>query len=448
MDSVPEFQDVQAYFTPKSSYFLEFLHVSWIMGRSAASTKHLGKSCFAPSPSVTRDARTPPAQMCQMPDQGEKTDVVVEIKNESRPGGRRPGYSLVFSAIAGVMLRAKRATLEPTDLLELHASDEVLRNAEIFQVAWVRELARHAQLKAAGAQGGKKKVPKLPSLSRAVWPQLRGLWRVAVLCYAISIGMSFIGPLLLSYTVRVLEQTQICGVKEQLEQDKLALPANSTFDGSELFSALASNTRPHISAACREANKLHRGYIYAAAMLVAKITEAIFNSWHTHLMVRLALRARAAIITTIYRKCLWLSGTGGDGTTTGRIQNLMANDAQGFVAFAPMVNNIIAAPIQITVAFAWLATIIGPSFLAVRMRPVALGSAAHAARLGHHPASAARPTLPAIGTRWLSPLAPSLAPIPGPHPWLPPLAPTSRCSASHRVAACRRPHASHRGSPF
>merc|ERR1712195_128023 len=55
---------------------------------------------------------------------------------------------------------------------------------------------------------------------------------------------------------------------------------------------------------------------------------------------------------------------GAGDTTTGRIQNLMANDAQFFLQIAPMFNNLFVAPLQIVVCFIWLAWLIGPSFLA------------------------------------------------------------------------------------
>ena len=48
----------------------------------------------------------------------------------------------------------------------------------------------------------------------------------------------------------------------------------------------------------------------------------------------------------------------------GHMQNLYATDAQQFLQFAPQFNNLFIAPIQIVVAFTWLAFIIGPSFLA------------------------------------------------------------------------------------
>eukprot|EP00966_Prymnesium_polylepis_P091309 2113335-Prymnesium_polylepis.1 len=81
-------------------------------------------------------------------------------------------------------------------------------------------------------------------------------------------------------------------------------------------------------------------------------------------MMRCALRARAGMISEIYRKCLWLSGMGGEDASTGKTQNLIANDAQFFLQFAGLANNIVVAPIILIVAFTWLAFLIGPSFLA------------------------------------------------------------------------------------
>merc|ERR1719163_2582674 len=99
-------------------------------------------------------------------------------------------------------------------------------------------------------------------------------------------------------------------------------------------------------------------------MLGSKLLESVGQAWHAHLMTRVALRMRTGIISAIYRKCLWLGGLGSSETTIGNIQNLMANDAQFFLQFAPQFNQLFAAPIQIIVSFVWLARIIGPSFLA------------------------------------------------------------------------------------
>ena len=254
----------------------------------------------------------------------------------------------LFTAISDVMMQAKKGRLEPEDLLALPTSDNVSEQSETLKKSWERTL-RHfhrdqaakkaAELAnpAAAAAAKKKKKEELPSLSKALWPQVRRLWRVAFGLYICSTGLAFLGPFLLGRTVQLLQTTQQCGLREQ-QQASVELESEGN---------LLSDESPTISAACREESRIHLGYIYAAAMLVVKMCEALFRSWHDHLMTRLALRARAAIIGTIYRKCLWLSGMGAGDTTTGRIQNLMANDAQFFLQIAPMFNNLFVAPLHV-----------------------------------------------------------------------------------------------------
>ena len=287
------------------------------------------------------------------------------VKAKKKANDRTTCFWPLFTDISDVMMQAKKGRLEPEDLLALPTSDNVFEQSETLKKSWERTL-RHfhrdqaakkaAELAnpAAAAAAKKKKKEELPSLSKALWPQVRGLWRVAFGLYICSTGLAFLGPFLLGRTVQLLQTTQQCGLREQQEA--------SVELGSE--GNLLSDEPPTISAACREESRIRLGYIYAAAMLVVKLCEALMRSWHDHLMTRLALRARAAIIGTIYRKCLWLSGMGAGDTTTGRIQNLMANDAQFFLQIAPMFNNLFVAPLQIVVCFVWLAWLIGPSFLA------------------------------------------------------------------------------------
>ena len=270
-----------------------------------------------------------------------------DVKADQKQRATKCAWPL-FTAISDVMMQAKKGRLEPEDLLSLPGSDNVYEQSELLKKSWERTL-RHfhrdqaakkaeelANPEAAAKKKKKKKGEELPSLTKAMWPQVRGLWRVAFGLYLVSVGLAFLGPFLLGRTVQLLQTTQQCGLREQqlaavkLEDDGIPV----------------SNDPPTISTACRESSQIHLGYIYAAAMLCVKLFEAMFRSWHDHLMTRLALRARAAIIATIYRKCLWLSGMGAGDTTTGRIQNLMANDAQFFLQIAPMFNNLFVAPLQ------------------------------------------------------------------------------------------------------
>ena len=272
----------------------------------------------------------------------------MNVKADKKPRATNCTWPL-FTAISDVMMQAKKGRLEPEDLLSLPATDDVFVQSELLKKSWertVRQFNRDQAAKKAeelanpeaaakAAKKKKKKGEEVPSLTRALWPQVRGLWRVAFGLYLVSVGLAFLGPFLLGRTVQLLQTTQQCGLKEQQAAVELQDDGN-----------LVSDDPISISDACRESSQIHLGYIYAAAMLGVKLCEAMLRSWHDHLMTRLALRARAAIIATIYRKCLWLSGMGAGDTTTGRIQNLMANDAQFFLQIAPMFNNLFVAPLQ------------------------------------------------------------------------------------------------------
>jgi len=293
--------------------------------------------------------------MCQAPAQPEKgKEVVVRI---DAPQGRHAGFSPFFTAISDVMLRAKRTKLDKNDLLLLHPSDDVTHHADALHASWERTVAQWREAKAITKPGDKKQPSAAPPLFKAMWPQLRGLYFRAFGFFIIAIVLSLLAPILLTWTIKLIEDTQQCGL------------TNSTallIDGTQLdFDAmLLSDTPPPITEACRAANRVEMGYIYAVLMLLVKVLESVFRSWHDHTMHRVALRARVAIISAIYRKCLWLSGMGSDEATTGRIQNLMANDAQFFLQIAPMINNAFVAPVQIVVCFVWLAFLVGPAFLA------------------------------------------------------------------------------------
>ena len=268
---------------------------------------------------------------------------------------RKVGFSPFYMAIGSVMLRAKKAKLEHDDLLLTHPSDDVPTNANKMKATWEASLAKYYEAKAEAKANGKP-APKLPSLWRAVWPVFRPLWLMGFSSFLCSKALTFVGPFMLGYAVRLIENTQNCGFAEQ----KLAVEQTTLNPGGD---ALAT-TPPSISAACLESNQIHMGYVFAALLFASKCLEACTNSWHSHLMQRSALRARAGLSMLIYRKCLWLTGMGNSDATTGRIQNLMANDANFFLQFAPMFNSLLVAPLELAVAFVWLAYLIGPSFLA------------------------------------------------------------------------------------
>ena len=281
-------------------------------------------------------------------------------KAASAPAQRTPGSNPFFLRIGSVMLRAKQQRLEPDDLLLMYPSDDVETMSTLLKASWEREVARAAAEKAAFKPGDKKK-PTPASMARAVWPLIFPLWRVAVSFFAVSVALAFAGPLLLTFAIRLISDVTMCAVNEEAAQ--LTAASNGTMlSGDEMRSLL--DRRPTISEACRESNALYMGYVYAGIMLLSKMIEGTCQAWHSHLMTRVALRARSGLISMIYRKCLWLSGLGGSDVTIGKVQNLMANDAQFFLQFAPLMNNLFAAPVQIIVAFVWLSFLIGPVHVA------------------------------------------------------------------------------------
>ena len=255
-------------------------------------------------------------------------------------------FSPVFNAVSNVLTLARAGQLRQEDLLFLPRTDDIDILTSELQLNFQREVAR-AEAEKKAAMPGDKKPPKPPSLAMAIWPLIKNLWAAAFCCKAVAVSFIFVGPLILTESIELIADLSVCSAIEA---------GNGTL--------IQTSDPPYVSQACRDSNNIHMGYVYAGLMFLAKCIETVCESWHAHLMMRCALRARAGMISEIYRKCLWLSGMGGEDASTGKTQNLVANDAQFFLQFAPLANNLIFAPITLIVAFTWLATLIGPSFLA------------------------------------------------------------------------------------
>lgn len=109
---------------------------------------------------------------------------------------------------------------------------------------------------------------------------------------------------------------------------------------------------------------LWRGIFYAFLLFLVAIFQTILSGQFNQRLNLVALRARTAIIGTIYRKALILSNTGKKETDQGEIVNLMSVDAQCFMDLITYVNAIWSAPLQIVLALYFLWTNLGPSVLA------------------------------------------------------------------------------------
>ena len=266
----------------------------------------------------------------------------------------------LFFCQAGPVLRAARkGKLERSDLLETPVQDRSAATYARFKALWAAECASFAAREAAKKASSKKAVadadaapstkkpkkekpPPVPSLNRALWPLVKGLWVPALTLAATAAVMSFGSVLLLNNLLWQIETVQACF-------------ANSSFvvgDDGDIPPAVVASCTP----------TLWRGFAFAVGMLLVKVVETLFLGHSTLMMTRIALRVRSALVCALYHKCLRLSGMG--NANTGQIQNLMANDTQFLVQLAPAINMVFLAPIQIVASLVWLGLLVGPSFLA------------------------------------------------------------------------------------
>ena len=226
-------------------------------------------------------------------------EMTVEVKSlsKAKPSRGPPGCSPFFAAISDVMFAAKKMKLEPEDLLELQPSDEVTMIGQKMHGRWAAEVARSREEAARAAESGgdqqHKKQARPPSLLRALWPLVGGLWRRAFFSYVFSVALSFVGPLVLSMAISAIERTQLCGIAEQAIAAGLITNYSSP---AEVAATLRADSNaivaepPPVSAACRESNQIYMGYVFAAIMLGSKLTEAVAQAWHAHLMTHLSPR--------------------------------------------------------------------------------------------------------------------------------------------------------------
>lgn len=94
------------------------------------------------------------------------------------------------------------------------------------------------------------------------------------------------------------------------------------------------------------------------------LLNSLCTAFSQQITIRMALRFRTVVIAAIFRKSMRLSSIGAGSGSAGIINNLIANDAQQFLMFAPLMHMAWTAPIFVIVSFVMLAFAVGPSFLA------------------------------------------------------------------------------------
>jgi ABC-type multidrug transport system fused ATPase/permease subunit len=109
---------------------------------------------------------------------------------------------------------------------------------------------------------------------------------------------------------------------------------------------------------------LRFGFMLACALFVTALTTSMSAHHIYHILLKLMVRVRIALVAAIYRKSLALTIASRQEAPAGQIINLMGTDAQKFVNALNVVHSIWMHPIQFVVVLSALYWILGPPALA------------------------------------------------------------------------------------
>jgi len=121
-----------------------------------------------------------------------------------------------------------------------------------------------------------------------------------------------------------------------------------------------------------------KGYFYAVIMLAASAVESILNNQYEISINEVAMKLKAALTVTIYKKSLALSASGRKDFSTGETLNLMGIDIQRIIDYLIMCNLIWSSILQIVISviLIWfqlgIATLSGIGVMVAMMIPNAL----------------------------------------------------------------------------
>jgi ABC-type multidrug transport system fused ATPase/permease subunit len=111
-------------------------------------------------------------------------------------------------------------------------------------------------------------------------------------------------------------------------------------------------------------NDTEDGAYFAVGLFIVACGGAICNQMHLHLAYRTGQRLRATAIIAIYRKAMSLSSVQHQGLETGKMTNLISNDAQKLYELMQLVNLLWSAPAQVCFSVYFLIELLGLSSLA------------------------------------------------------------------------------------
>jgi ATP-binding cassette subfamily C (CFTR/MRP) protein 10 len=106
------------------------------------------------------------------------------------------------------------------------------------------------------------------------------------------------------------------------------------------------------------------GYLYASLLMMVTLISSFCDSHFNFLMAMVGLRMRGALVTTIYRKTLTVSGTVlNSAFSVGEIVNFMSTDMDRIVNSCPSFHALWSIPFQLAVTLYLLYTQVGLAFL-------------------------------------------------------------------------------------
>eukprot|EP00941_MAST-03F_sp_MAST-3F-sp1_P003569 g3569.t1 len=238
--------------------------------------------------------------------------------------------ALSFTWMQSLIRLAGRKVLDLEDIPDICESDKTHVWKEAFDKCWAHELKRCGistsdygsldEIIATSTSTSGSVPKKRPSVFRAIAQQFGCPFMCAGILKLFHDALQYSLPVFINLTIEFFEQ----GGTETL--------------GSTGFKM---------------------GYFWAICLFVSRLTQSLFINHYFHRVYRIGMQVRAFVILGVYGKVLRLSPSA--KVSSGKIVNLVSNDAARIMRFTPYLHNMWSAPFQIIVAFTQLYIYIGPS---------------------------------------------------------------------------------------
>ena len=189
-----------------------------------------------------------------------------------------------FNWMRPMMRLGSVVSLQLSDLWRLHPKDKVVNISKTFEATWGEEQARAAA------------VGETPDLMRACMRFQQSVW-------ILGFFLKFTADL--TFLVRPLLMRQVLLIIEQKHAEAADGALTAPYD---------QETLTHLA-------------LYAAGMFVSSMVGTLGNVQYNYVLFAQEFRLRSAIIAALYKKSLVLSPGAKASYSTGKIANLMSNDA-------------------------------------------------------------------------------------------------------------------------